>query len=84
MLRRTAGFFTVLGRPVSPGSPNRPAGAYTQGMADDHDDYAEERARIRDHYRVVLARVAAIDPDTREAELRVVREVAAARRRDAA
>jgi hypothetical protein len=77
MLRRTVGFSTVLGRPVSPRSPNRPAGAYTHGMADEHDDQAEERARIRDHYRVVLARVAAIDPDTREAELRVVRKVTA-------
>jgi hypothetical protein len=84
MLRRTAGFFTVLGRPVSPRSPKGLAGAYTQGMADEHDDHVEERARLRDHYRVVLARVAAIDPETREAELHVVREVAAARRRNAA
>jgi hypothetical protein len=40
--------------------------------------------RIREHYRAALARVAVIDPDSREAEVRVVREVAAARRRSAA
>jgi hypothetical protein len=43
-----------------------------------------QRQRIREHYRAVLARVAAISPERRDAELRVVREVAAARRRSAA
>jgi hypothetical protein len=53
-------------------------------MADERDEHAAERERIREHYRAVLARVAAITPETRDAELRVVREVAAARRRSAA
>jgi hypothetical protein len=53
-------------------------------MADERDEHVEERERIREHYRSALERVAAISPETREAELRVVREVAAARRRSAA
>ena len=53
-------------------------------MADERDEHVAERERIREHYRAVLARVAAINPETRDAELRVVREVAAARRRSAA
>ncbi len=54
------------------------------GMADERDEHAEERERIRGHYRAALERVAAISPEIREAELSVVREVAAARRRSAA
>ncbi|HKT01321.1 MAG TPA: hypothetical protein VJT31_17485 [Rugosimonospora sp.] len=54
-------------------------------MADQPEDVdAAERERIREHYRAELARVAAIPAEVREAELRVVREVAAARRRSAA
>ncbi len=45
------------------------------------DEQATERERIREHYRAALARVAAISPEARDAEVRVVREVAAARRR---
>jgi hypothetical protein len=53
-------------------------------MADEVEDQAAERERVREHYRAVLARVAAISPERRDAELRVIREVAAARRRNAA
>jgi hypothetical protein len=53
-------------------------------MADERDEHAAERERIREHYRAVLARIAAIGPATRDAEVRVVHEVAAARRRNAA
>jgi hypothetical protein len=53
-------------------------------MADELDEQATELERIREQYRAALARVAAISPETREAELRLVREVAAARRRSAA
>jgi hypothetical protein len=57
---------------------------YNVPVADERDENAAERERIREHYRVVLARVAAIKPETRDAELSIVREVAAARRRSAA
>lgn len=53
-------------------------------MADQPEDVDVERERIREHYRAELARVAAVPAEVREAELRVVREVAAARRRNAA
>jgi hypothetical protein len=53
-------------------------------MADVDPEDGAERERIREHYRAVLARVAAISPETRDAEVRVVREVAATRRRSAA
>ena len=53
-------------------------------MADERDEHAIERERIREHYRAMLARVAEISPETRDAEVRVVREVAAVRRRRAA
>lgn len=43
-----------------------------------------ERQRIRVHYRAELARVAAIPTEAREAEHRLVRQAAAARRRTAA
>jgi hypothetical protein len=51
-------------------------------MAEQPED--AERQRIREHYRAELARVAQIPAETRDDELRVVREVAAARRRTAA
>ena len=53
-------------------------------MVDETDEQAAERERIRDHYRAALACVAAISPESREAELQVVHKVAAARRRNAA
>jgi hypothetical protein len=53
-------------------------------MADELDEQAAERERLREHYRAALARIAAISQDTRDAELGVVREIAAARRRGAA
>jgi hypothetical protein len=54
-------------------------------MAEQPEDViAVERERIRADYRTQQARVAAIPAETREAELRTVREVAAARRRSAA
>jgi hypothetical protein len=59
-------------------------GTTLNGVADELDEHAAERERIRERYRAISARVAAISPDTREAELRIVREVAAARRRSAA
>ncbi len=65
-----------------PGAATTP---YTEGMADQPEDVeAAERQRIRAHYRAELARVAAIPAATRDAQLRIVREVAAARRRNAA
>jgi hypothetical protein len=63
---------------------NRQADPYTGNMADERDEHAAERERIREHYRAMLGRVAAISPETRDVEVRVVREVAAARRRSAA
>jgi hypothetical protein len=48
------------------------------------DEQATDRERVREHYRAALARVAAISQATRDAEVQVVREVAAARRRNAA
>jgi hypothetical protein len=53
-------------------------------MADVDADDGAERERIREHYRAVLAHVAEISPETRDAEVRVVRAVAAARRRSVA
>ncbi len=53
-------------------------------MIEERDEDAVERMRVREHYRAVLARVATISRETRDAEMRVVREVAAARRRSAA
>lgn len=63
--------------------------AYTAGMAEQPSNGVDagldaERERVRAHYRAERARVAAIPAEAREAELRVVREVAAARRRSAA
>lgn len=43
-----------------------------------------ERERIRAHYRAELARVAQVPAEARDAELRLVRQAAAARRRSAA
>ena len=43
-----------------------------------------ERERIREHYRAERARVARIPAEARDADLRIVREVAATRRRTAA
>jgi hypothetical protein len=51
-------------------------------MAEQPDD--DQRRQVREHYRAEFDRVAAIPAEAREAELRVVREVAAARRRTAA
>jgi hypothetical protein len=53
-------------------------------MTDERADQVAERERVREHYRAVLEHVAAISPETRDAEVRVVREVAATRRRSAA
>jgi hypothetical protein len=53
-------------------------------MAEELNEQAAEREPIREHLRIALARVAAISPEAREAELRIVREVAVARRRSAA
>jgi hypothetical protein len=54
-------------------------------MADQPEDFdAAERDRLRARFRAEMERVAAIPAEVREAELRVVREVAAARRRTAA
>jgi len=50
-------------------------------MADQPEDVeAAERERIRARYRAARARVAAIPAEVREAEVRIVRETAAARR----
>jgi hypothetical protein len=57
---------------------------YTQGMAELPEGTDVEREQVRAHYRAELARVAAIPADAREAELHIVREVAAAHRRNAA
>jgi hypothetical protein len=57
---------------------HRPADPYTGNMADERDEHAAERERSRDYYSAMFARVAAISPETRDAEVPVVREVAAA------
>lgn len=48
----------------------------------EHDD--TEQQRIRAHFRAALARAAAVPTEVRDAEVRIVRETAAARRRSAA
>jgi hypothetical protein len=48
------------------------------------EEQATERERVREHYRAALARVAVISQESRDAEVRIVREAAAARRRSAA
>jgi hypothetical protein len=68
----------------APRCPQEARGAYTARMAEELNEQAAEREPIREHLRIALARVAAISPEAREAELRIVREVAVARRRSAA
>jgi len=53
-------------------------------MAEQPDDTTAQRQQIRERYQAARARAAAIPAETRDAEVRLVREIAAQHRRNAA